>query len=67
VFSEGFKGNYTVVRGTMTITLAYVLRDHDVVTPAMRIADYSTTSSDMRLMNLVQLDGREFHKDNTLV
>lgn len=65
IFSEGFKGHCTVVRGTMTIPLLYVLRDHDVVTPAQRDAEYPT--SDLRLMSLVQLDGREFRKDNTLV
>jgi len=65
VFSEGFKGHCTVVRGSMHIPLAYVLRDHEAVTPAQRLAEYSTT--DLRLMTLVQLDGREFKKDNTLV
>ena len=42
VFSEGFKGHCAVVRGTMNIPLAYLLREHTAVTPAQRTDAYST-------------------------
>jgi hypothetical protein len=65
VFSEGFKGHCAVVRGTMTIPLAYLLREHTIVTPEHRAAEYST--ADERLMAIVRLQGRDFKKDNSLV
>jgi len=65
VFSGGFKGHCAVVRGTMNIPLAYLLRDHAVVTPEHRVADYST--ADERLMAIVSLQGRDYKKDNSLV
>jgi hypothetical protein len=65
VFSEGFKGHCAVVRGTMTIPLAYLLREHTIVTPEHRAAEYST--ADERLMAIVRLHGRDFKKDNSLV
>jgi hypothetical protein len=65
VFSEGFKGNCAVVRGTMHIPLAYLLREHTVVTPEHRAAAYGT--ADGRLMSIVRLDGKDYRKDNSLV
>jgi hypothetical protein len=43
VFSEGFKGHCAVVCGTLYIPLAYILREHTLVTPEHRDADYSMT------------------------
>jgi hypothetical protein len=37
--SGGFKGHCAIVHGSMNIPLAYVLRDHDIVTPKIRAAD----------------------------
>ena len=65
VFSEGFKGHCAVVRGTMNIPLAYLLREHTAVTPAQRTDAYST--ADVRLMSIVRLEGRDYQKDNSLV
>ena len=42
VFSEGFKGHCAVVRGNLYIPLAYILREHTIVTPEHRAAAYST-------------------------
>jgi hypothetical protein len=64
-FSDGFYGHCAVVRSTMNIPLAYILREHEIPTPEMVAEAYTTT--DLRLMNLVRLDGREAKKDNTLV
>jgi len=65
VFSEGFKGHCAVVRGMMHIPLAYLLREHTVVTPDHRAAAYST--ADARLMSIVRLEGKDYQKDNSLV
>ena len=65
VFSEGFKGHCAVVRGTMNIPLAYLLREHTLVTPEHRAAVYST--ADERLMSIVRLEGRDYQKDNSLL
>jgi hypothetical protein len=64
-FSEGFKGHCAVVRGMMHIPLAYLLREHTLVTPDHRDATYST--ADARLMSIVRLDGVDYQKDNSLV
>jgi hypothetical protein len=50
-FSDGFCGHCAVVRGTMNIPLAYILREHEIPTQEMRDAMYDTT--DLRLMTLV--------------
>ena len=65
VFSEGFKGHCAAIRGTMRIPLIYVLRSHTLVTPEQQAAQYST--ADERLMTLVQLQGKEYRKDNNAV
>jgi len=65
VFSEGFKGHCAVVRGTMNIPLAYILREHTIVTPEHRAAAYGT--ADARLMSIVRLQGKDYQKDNSLV
>jgi hypothetical protein len=65
VFSEGFKGHCAVVCGIMNILLAYILREHTIVTSEHQDADYST--ADERLMAIVSLQGRDYQKDNSLV
>ena len=65
VFSEGFKGHCAVVHGNLYIPLAYILREHTIVTPEHRAAAYST--ADERLMAIVSLQGRDYQKDNSLV
>jgi hypothetical protein len=65
VFFEGFKGHCAVVRGNLYIPLAYILREHTIVTPEHRAAAYST--ADERLMAIVSLQGRDYQKDNSLV
>jgi hypothetical protein len=44
VFLEGFKGHCAVVRGNLYIPLAYILREHTIVTPEHRAAAYSTAN-----------------------
>ena len=65
VFLEGFKGHCAVVRGNLYIPLAYILREHTIVTPEHRAAIYNT--ADKRLMAIVSLQGRDYQKDNSLV
>jgi hypothetical protein len=65
VFSEGFAGHCSVLRGCMNIPLSYLLREHDIPTDDMRTATYS--NSDNRLLSLVMLEGDEFSHDNIRV
>jgi len=64
-FAEGFKGHCAVVRGCMNIPLAYVLRDHTIVTPEMEAMEFDST--DKRLMTLVVLEGKDYKLDNIRV
>jgi hypothetical protein len=66
IFLEGFKGHCAVVRGNLYIPLAYILREHTIVTPEHRAAAYHSTA-DERLMAIVSLQGRDYQKDNSLV
>jgi hypothetical protein len=65
IFSEGFQGHCSVLRGCMNIPLSYVLREHGEVDPELLEADFD--SSDERLMNLVVLSGDEYRQDNIRV
>jgi hypothetical protein len=65
VFSEGFKGHCTVLRGCMNIPLSYLLREHDIPTDEMHLTLYA--NSDERLTALVLFEGDEFAQDNIRV
>jgi hypothetical protein len=54
-----------VVRGNLYIPLAYILREHTIVTPEHQAAAYSTANE--QLMVIVSLQGRDYQKDNSLV
>jgi hypothetical protein len=62
IFSEGFKGHCAAIRGNLYITLAYILREHTIVTPEHLAAAYST--ADEQLMAIVSLQDRDYQKDN---
>jgi hypothetical protein len=44
VFLEGFKGHCSVVRGTLCIPLAFILREHTIISPEHRGANYITAN-----------------------
>ena len=65
IFSEALKAYCKVVRGSMNLPLAYVLRDHEVVTNEMFEEEFNTT--DAYLMKVVRLSGPEYKADNLRV
>ena len=65
LFKEAIHGHLAVKRGCIDVPLIYVLRDHQVVTDAMRDADYG--DSDEYLINVVSLTTDAFKQDNARV
>jgi hypothetical protein len=53
------------IRGAAKVPLSYVIRDHDIVTDAMRAAEY--TSHPRKVVALLQLSGEHYKVDNESV
>jgi hypothetical protein len=61
-FFKEFNTYCTAIRGALKIPIAYVYRDHDIVTQDIFDAEYK--SSDSQLMNTVLLTHPKFDSDN---
>ena len=66
-FKDGVVGLLSAVRGGMNIPLAYVIREHDVVTAEIRGFEYGTSDDEMMALVSIDAGSYSFKADNARV